>query len=82
MRSSAASQNRAHCGAGCEFGLLRDVTQPGSLAGCHLAAVGLDLAGENAKQGRLTRTIGSDQTDAGALFDGEGDVAQKRVGPE
>ena len=75
-------ENRAHGGSGRKFGLLRNVAQPRALAGCHLTAVRFDLAGENAQQRRLARTVGSDQSDARALFNREGDVAQKGISPK
>ena len=82
MRLSAASRTARTVAAGGKFGLLRNIAQPRALARRDLAAIRLDLARENAEQRRLARAIGSDQSDASALFDGEGDVAQKRVGPE
>ena len=75
-------ENSAHGGSGHELGLLRNIAQPRALARRNLAAVGVDLPGEDAQQRRLTRAIRSDQTDAGALFDREVDVAQQRLGPE
>ena len=75
-------KDRPHGCSGHKFGLLRHVGEPRALARCYLAAVGLDIAGENPQQRRLARAIGSDKPDAGALFDRERDIAQERVGPK
>ncbi len=68
--------------AGSEDGLLRDVGEGGTLAQCDLAGVGRDQAGENAQQGGLAGAVGTDEGDAIALVDREGDVAEERLSAE
>src|ERR1700722_15260697 len=75
-------EHSAHRGPGGELRLLRNKAQPRAFARSDLSAVRLDLTREDAQQRRLTRAVRANQTDARALFDREGNVAQKRVGPK
>ena len=64
--------------AGGEIGKLVDVADAGSLAEGDFARVGFLLGGEDSKERGLPCSVGTDEADAVAVVNGEGDVVEER----
>ena len=71
-----------HGEAGSEDGFLRNIGEGGALAQGDLAGVGRDQAGEDAQQGGFAGAVGTDESNAVAVIDSEGDVAEERLSAE
>ena len=71
-----------HGGTGAESRVLLDVTEARALADGYFSAIGVDLARQNAEERGLAGTVRTDQADAVAFGDGEGNILEKRLGSE